>query len=86
MSRSNVSSCRFLPLRVGKPLFMDASIVLRSRGVQFFGARFCYIANGDSLDCQDWAEYCYKAETNEMLPEHCEIATIFCVLCAQKKP
>ena len=41
MSRSNVSSFRFLPLRVGKPLFTDASIVSRSRGVQFFGARFC---------------------------------------------
>ena len=41
MSRSNVSSCRFLPLRVGKPLFTDASIVSRSRGVRFFGARFC---------------------------------------------
>ena len=41
MLRSNVSSCRFLPLRVGKPLFTDASIVSRLRGVRFFGARFC---------------------------------------------
>ena len=41
ISRSNVSSCRFLPLRVGKPLFTDASIVSPSRGVRFFGARFC---------------------------------------------
>ena len=40
MSRSNVSSCSFLPLRVGKPLFTDASIESRSRGVRFFGARF----------------------------------------------
>ena len=26
---------------VGKPLFTDASIIPRLRGVQFFGARFC---------------------------------------------
>ena len=30
-----------LLLHVGKPLFTNASIVPRSRGVQFFGACFC---------------------------------------------
>ena len=41
LSTSNVSSCSFLPLRVGKPLFTDPSIVPRSREVRFLVARFC---------------------------------------------
>ena len=41
LSRSNVSSCSLLPLRAGKPLFTDGSIVPRVRGVRFFVARFC---------------------------------------------
>ena len=41
LSRSNVSSCSLLPLRVGNPLFTDGLIVSCARGVQFFVARFC---------------------------------------------
>ena len=40
LSISNVSSFRLLPLRVGKPLFTNGSIVLRGRGVRFSLARF----------------------------------------------
>ena len=40
LSISNVSSFRLLPLRVGKPLFTNGSIVLRARGVRFSLARF----------------------------------------------
>ena len=38
--RSNVSSCSLLPLRVGRPLFTDGSIVPRATGVHFLLARF----------------------------------------------
>ena len=40
LSISNVSSFRLLPLRVGKPLFTNGSIVPRARGVRFSLARF----------------------------------------------
>ena len=41
LSRSNVSSCSLLPLRVGKPLYTNSLIAPRARGVRFFVARFC---------------------------------------------
>ena len=40
-SRSNVSNCNFLPLHIRKPLFTDASIVPRWRGVHFLVHIFC---------------------------------------------
>ena len=43
LPRSNVSHCNFLPLHVGKPLFMDGSIIPRATGVQFFRACFCLL-------------------------------------------
>ena len=41
LSRSNISSCSFLPLHVGKLLFTDGSIVPHVRGVHFWRAYFC---------------------------------------------
>ena len=40
LSISNVSSFRFLPLRVGKLLFTNSSIIPRMQGVRFSLARF----------------------------------------------
>ena len=42
LSRSNVSSCSFLPLCVGKPLFMDGSTVPRASGEWLLGAHIIY--------------------------------------------
>ena len=41
LSSSNISSSSFLPLRVGKLLFTDGSIVPCVTGVRFLVARFC---------------------------------------------
>ena len=85
MSRSNVSSCRFLPLRVGKPLFTDASIVSHLRGVRFFGARFCspppppsYMKTGTIQ--KHWNRATIYAKTKRVHEQLSEIRTLECGL------
>ena len=73
LSRSNISSCSFLPLCVEKPLFTDASIVPRSRGVLFFGACFCSLPpepHETGTIRKHWNRATIYAETKRVHEQH----------------
>ena len=83
LSRSNISSCSFLPLRVRKPLFTDASIAPRSRGVRFFVARFVRpprAAWNRYHSKADWNRATIYAETKRVHEQHSERRALECGL------
>ena len=79
LSRSNISSCNFLPLHVGKLLFTDA---LFERGAVFRGM-FLFASpelHETGIIRKHWNRATIYAETKRAHEKHSEIRTLECGL------